>query len=289
MSNSSVSDKPSEEPGPRFEVFASGLDHPECLAFDRDGHLWAGGEAGQVYRIDAAGAVTTITSLGGFNAGIAFSPLDHALYVCNSKLGIFRVEAGGQHALFASEADRHKIVCPNYPVFDRQGRLYVSDSGKWKQRNGFLFRFDPDGSGRVIGGPFGYANGLALSADERWLFMVESDSDRVYRFELTSDGERGPAEVYADAVGRLPDGLALDEAGNLYVACYASDDIWRISPSGEKTRIGWDYHAILLSRPTNLAWGGANRDWLYVANLGRDTITRAHLPGIRGQRLSHQH
>ena len=36
----------------RFEVFATGLDHPECLAFYRDGTLWAGGEAGQIYRID---------------------------------------------------------------------------------------------------------------------------------------------------------------------------------------------------------------------------------------------
>jgi gluconolactonase len=37
----------------RFEVFAEGLDHPEGLAFDRDGNLWAGGELGQIYRIDS--------------------------------------------------------------------------------------------------------------------------------------------------------------------------------------------------------------------------------------------
>src|SRR5438105_3893208 len=228
---------------PRFEVFASGLDHPECIAFDRDGNLWAGGEAGQIYRIDSSGAVTTVTTLGGFNAGIAFSPLDQVLYVCNSKLGIFRVEPDGRHELFLTQAAEHKIVCPNYPVFDRRGRLYVSDSGKWKQRNGYLLRFDSDGGGEVIGGPFGYANGLALSADERWLFMVESDTDRVYRFELTAKGQLGPSEVLADSIGRLPDGLALDEAGNLYVACYASDEIWRISPSGERMLLGWDYHA----------------------------------------------
>jgi sugar lactone lactonase YvrE len=271
-----------------FEVFASGLDHPECVAFDHHGDLWAGGEAGQIYRIAASGAVTTITTLAGFVAGIAFSPLDQALYICNTKQGVYRLEADGRHALFANETQGQKIVCPNYPLFDRRGRLYVSDSGNWKRHNGFLLRFDADGSGRVIGGPFGYANGLALSADERWLFMVESDTDRVYRFELTTDGRLGPAEVYAESVGRLPDGLALDEAGNLYVACYASDEILRISPSREKTRLAWDYHAILVSRPTNLAWAGENRDMLYVANLGRDTITRASLPGVRGQRLAHE-
>jgi len=39
----------------RFEVFGTGLDHPEGLAFDRKGILWAGGEQGQLYRIDRKG------------------------------------------------------------------------------------------------------------------------------------------------------------------------------------------------------------------------------------------
>jgi gluconolactonase len=275
-----------EIPIERFEVFATGLDHPECVAFDRAGRLWAGGEAGQVYRIDAGGKVETVATLGGFTGGIAFSPLDHALYVCNPSLGLARVEADGRHTVFATGASKHQMICPNYPVFDRHGHLYVTDSGNWKKHNGALLRFEPDGSGRVIAGPFGYANGLALSADERTLFMVESDTDRVYRFDLSPDGEVGPPEVYAEPVGRLPDGLSLDEAGNLYVACYASDEIWRVSPAREKALLAGDHFAILLGRPTNLAWGGDNFDVLYVANLGRYTVTRARLPGVRGQRLA---
>ena len=55
-----------ELPIERFEVYASELDHPECIAFAHDGQLWAGGEAGQVYRIDAVGQVHTVVSLGGF-------------------------------------------------------------------------------------------------------------------------------------------------------------------------------------------------------------------------------
>ncbi len=272
-----------EIPIGRFKVFATGLDHPECLAFDRAGDLWAGGEAGQVYRIDPAGQVQTVAMLGGFTGGLAFSPLDHALYVCNPSLGVVRVEADGRHTVFASGIAGHRMIYPNYPVFDQRGRLYVSDSGNWRKRSGRLLRFEPDGSGRMLGGTLGYANGLALTRDERTLFLVESDTDRVLRFDLNVAGELGPCEVYAEAVGRLPDGLALDEAGNLYVACYASDEIWRIAPSREKTLLAWDHHAILLGRPTNLAWGGADGDVLYVANLGRYTITRAHLPGVRGQ------
>src|SRR5262245_14487641 len=277
-----------EIPIERFEVFASGLDHPECLAFDRAGDLWAGGEAGQVYRIDPTGHVQTVATLGGFTGGIALSPLDHALYVCNPSLGLVRVHADGRHEVFATAGGGHALVCPNYPVFDCRGRLYVTDSGTWQKRNGYLLRFDPDSRGRVIGGPFGYANGLALTADERSLFMVESDTDRVYRFDLNADGELGPGQVYAESVGRLPDGLALDEAGNLYVACYASDEIWRIDPARKKTLLAWDHFAIVLGRPTNLAWGGSDGDILHVANLGRYTITRARLPGVRGRRLANQ-
>jgi gluconolactonase len=269
-------------PADRFEIFASGLDHPECCAFDRDGNLWAGGEAGQIYRIEPTGTTTMIANLGAFCAGLAFSPDDSELFVCVAGLGIVRMSKNGEHRVFATYAADHKIVAANYLLFDSRGNLYVTDSGKWMQRNGFVLRFNPDGRGEVLAGPLGYANGLALSADERQLFMVESDSDTVLQFEIRPDDELGEMEWYAVDVGRFPDGLALDIDGNLYVCCYASDEIWRISPDREKTLLAHDRWGIMLGRPTNLAFGGKNFDEIYVANLGRHTITRAKL-GIPGR------
>lgn len=282
-----------EIPIDRFDVFANGLDHPECCAFDRDGNLWAGGEAGQIYRIDSTGTVEMIANLGGFCCGLAFSPDDRELFVCVSGIGIVRVAKNGEQRVFATHAGNHKIVTPNYLLFDRHGRMYVTDSGNWMKRNGYLLRFDltaappqkdEEGNhrGDVLGGPFGYANGLALSADERHLYMVESDSDSVLRFEIDSDTRLQRPELYSEHVGRFPDGLAIDVEGNLYVCCYASDEIWRIGPDREKTLLAHDRWGIRLGRPTNLAFGGKNFDEIYVANLGRYTITRAKL-GIRGQ------
>src|SRR5438270_11292136 len=80
-----------EIPIERFEIFANGLDHPECLAFDREGVLWAGGEAGQIYRISPEGAPHVIAELGGFCGGIAWSPDNRELFVCNPKHGVVRV------------------------------------------------------------------------------------------------------------------------------------------------------------------------------------------------------
>src|ERR1051326_2172487 len=255
-----------EIPIERFEIFANGLDHPECLAFDRDGFLWAGGEAGQVYRISPRREVETIANLGGFCGGVAWSP-EEDLWVCNPKHGIVRVRPSGEWSVFAQG-----MICPNYGLFDSRGNYYVTDSGNWMKRNGRLLRFAPDGTGEVLLDQFGYTNGLALSADEQRLFMVESDTDRVFAVDL----QTARAEVYAEQVGRMPDGLALDAEGNLYASCCASDDIYRIAPSGMKTLYAYDRWAILLSRPTNLAF---HDGYLYVSNLGRTTITRATIGG----------
>ncbi len=269
-----------------FEIFANGLDHPECLAFDRHGDLWAGGEAGQIYRISPDGKVQLVTTLDSFCAGLAFS-LEDELFVCNPALGIVRVTVGGEFSVFASHVGKHKIACANYGLFDSSGNYYVTDSGQWKKSNGYLLRFRPDGKGEILAGPLGYANGLALTVDEKNLFMVESNTDSVFRFEIRADGLVSAPEIYATDCGRFPDGLTLDAEGNLYVCCYASDEIWRISPSRKKNLFAWDRNAILLGSPTNMAFGGENFDELYFANLARTTITRAKI-GVKGQTLANQ-
>lgn len=257
----------------RFEIFAQGLDHPEGLAFDREGFLWAGGEAGQIYRIGRDGSQEVIATLGGFCAGLAFSPTEE-LFVCNVPLGVVRVRRSGGSSDFAARIGNHNIVCANFPVFDSRGNLYVSDSGEWNKKNGCLLRFDPQGNGQIIGGPYGYCNGLALDAEERHLFMVESDSRKVYRFVIARNGSLGSPETFVNNVGRMPDGVALDSEGNLYVCCYASDEIYRVTPGGKKRLFAFDPNAILLSHPTNLAFSGEH---IYVANFGRQTITRARI------------
>jgi gluconolactonase len=269
-------------PTERWEIFANGLDHPECLAFDREGYLWAGGEAGQIYRIDPAGKVEQITTLGSFNGGTAFSPKDE-LFVCNPAMGLVKVHRDGAFEVFATHAGDRKLICPNFPVFDSAGNLYVTDSGQWMKGNGALTRFTPDGRGEVFAGPFGYANGLALSADERYLYMVVSDRDCVLQLMPSNPLHQS---IYATNVGRMPDGLALAVDGTLYASCYASDEIWAIDRGGNdrKRLFAHDRWAILLSRPTNMAFNG---DTMYVANLGRTTITRAKV-GVKGQLLVNQ-
>src|SRR5882762_5208157 len=107
-----------EIPLDRFETYADGLDHCEDLAFDREGFLWAGGEAGQIYRIPEKGRLEEVTNIGGFCLGLTFSA-DDELFVCNAKLAsVIRVQKSGTSALFADSAGSRKLIQPNYSVFD---------------------------------------------------------------------------------------------------------------------------------------------------------------------------
>jgi gluconolactonase len=272
----------------QFETYADGLDHSEDLAFDRDGTLWAGGEAGQIYRIPEKGRVEEITNIGGFCLGLTFSASDE-LFVCNAKLAtVVRVQKNGKSTLFAEFVGSRKLVQPNYSVFDSQGNLYVSDSGQWSVSSGCVVRFDSQGKGQIfLNPPQPFPNGLALSQDGRFLFIAQSHTDDVLKVEIRPDGTAGQREVYAKGLERIPDGLAFDILGNLYVSCYASDNIFRVAPDRKVSLLAYDRAGTILARPTNIAFGGPSNDYLYVANLGRWHINRVHL-GIAGQLLANQ-
>ena len=71
------------------------------------------------------------------------------------------------------------------------------------------------------------------------------------------------------------------------MSCYASDNIFQVSPARKVTLLAYDPQGTTLARPTNIAFGGSDQDDLYVANLGRWHINRAKV-GIKGQPLVNQ-
>jgi gluconolactonase len=269
----------------KFRTFAEGLDHPEGLAFDADGTLWAGGELGQIYRIDRRGKVREVTNLGGFCLGLTFSR-SQELYVCNlKKHALIRMNRKGRVLDVWTRVGSRRIETPNFSVFDSEGNLYFSDSGTWGKTNGRVYRLRANGRLEEFAGPFAFANGLSLSADERFLYVVESLRDDVIEVEIRPDGSAGAKRVYASGLERVPDGAAFDADGNLYVTCYATDNIYKVSPIGKVSLLAFDPQGTAIARPTNVAFGGANFDEIFVANLGRWHIGRAPA-GVKGQRLA---
>jgi gluconolactonase len=83
----------------------------------------------------------------------------------------------------------------------------------------------------------------------------------------------------------VPDGIAFDDAGNLYITCYAPNAIYKLSPERELSLLVDDWEAHTLSNPTNIAFGGRDFDQLFTSNLGRWHVNRIDL-GVKGLPLA---
>jgi gluconolactonase len=172
-------------------------------------------------------------------------------------------------------------------VFDAAGNLYVSNSGQWSGVNGHIQRIDANGKGSVWSRKAsGFTNGLALSSDGRFLYVVESTPPLISRIAIAADGSAGAYEVVAELPGTVPDGIAFDSAGTLYVACYAPDRIYRIPQGGKPEILFDDWARMSLNAPTNLAFAGPDLGRLLVASLGGYNIMSAEL-GVRGMPLNY--
>jgi gluconolactonase len=236
----------------------------------RDGSVWCGGERGQIYRIEADGSSIEQVSSAGFSHEMAFDADDN-LYVCDLKhAAVMRLDArSGALKTFAGGADGRRISICNYPAFDAEGRLYVSDSHAFKEPGPGIFRFDPDGSGELwCDEPINFANGLALY--DNYLYVAETFGHAIFRIPVEEDGSAGVREEVARLPGVLPDGLAFDTDGYLYVACYEPNQVLRLAPDGTVARLIADEEAHILCHPTNLAFRG---HMLFTTNLGRWHIT----------------
>ena len=270
-------------------VLVEGLDHPEGIAWGLDGYVYAGGEAGQIYRIDIENkTVEQIADTGGFVLGIALDSSNN-IYACDTgNKAVMKVAPDGTSSVCSKGATNEPFDTPNYPAFDSNGNLYVCDSGDWKADTGRIYKINPGGEGEVWDRRLNtFPNGHCLDAAEDWLYVAMSiNPPRIERIKIESDGSAGSHETVFELPGTVPDGAAFDIDGNLYVSMYRPDRIYRYSPAGEIEILADDFEGTKIACPTNIAFCGKNRDILLSANLGRWHITRNEA-GVIGEALQY--
>ena len=266
-------------PSSRAAVFFDGtfsiprLQHPECVAVGPDGWIWCGSENGQILRIAPDGSrIEEMASTEGFTLGLAFDG-DRALFACDLKhAAVFRLDLrSGDFRRFTPPG----IKVPNYPVVDApRGRLLVSDSHAFGTPGPGIWSYDlATGAGGLwFDAPLNFANGMALAPRGDAVLVCETFARSIARIAIAPDGAAGPASPFASDLPGLPDGLAIDDAGTVFVGCYEPSRVLRIAASGGPAEVYIeDPTAHLFAHPTNLAFDGP---WLYTANLGRWHVTR---------------
>ncbi|CAB5241046.1 unannotated protein [freshwater metagenome] len=262
-----------------MKVFANNLDHPEGLAWSPSGWVAAGGEAGQVYRIDpATGEVNEIAQTGGFILGMAFDGQDN-LYLCDmGRNAVLRLDTKtGEISDLTTGKVGRELKSPNFPVFHSDGRLFFSESGDWGSRNGSVFCIHPNGDVTLESEAVSaFTNGLAIDPVEKYLYIVESENPQISRCEILSNSLSAP-ELVVSMPQTVPDGLLFTTDGNLIICCYRPDAVF-IWNGMHLEEIINDWAGILLAAPTNGAFIGKDHDRFITANLAGRYLAELEVP-----------
>ena len=270
------------------ETFVEGLDHPEGVALGPDSMIYAGGEAGQVYRIDIASRqVDAYADTGGLNLGMALDAAAN-VYICTADRGaVYKVTSAGEVSEYSAGGEQRPMRTPNYPAFDAQGNLYVTDSGSWYGDDGCIFCVAADGTTTLIDTENSqFPNGCALSPDGRFLYVAMSlNPPRIVRFPIENGRKTGSTETVVELPRVVPDGLAFCADGGFLISCYRPDTILRVLPNGDLTVLMDDYEGTALGAPTNICFGGPELSVLFWANLGRWHLGMNAQTGLQGAAL----
>jgi sugar lactone lactonase YvrE len=97
--------------------------------------------------------------------------------------------------------------------------------------------------------------------------VVESSPPLISKLEIRADGSAGGRSVLVELPRQVPDGVALDVDGDLYISLFNPNIIYRCRPDGTLVTLYDDWEQLKLIAPTNIAFGGADLSTLIIASL----------------------
>lgn len=269
-------------PGSKLGSFLEGP------AFDRAGNLYVVDiPFGRILRFAPDGACEVAGEYAGWPNGLAIHR-DGRVFIADYRLGIMALDPEtGKVSSVVTHCQSESFKGCNDLTFASNGDLYFTDQGQTgvHDPSGRVYRLTAGGKlERLIdNGPS--PNGLALDPEEKVLYVAMTRSNCMWHLPL-KDGGVSKAGVFGYLPGiHGPDGLAVDEAGNLAVCHARVGIVWLLSPLGEplyRIQAGDG-----VSRLTNAAYGGAGRKTLYICDSYGGRILTAQLPVAGVQLFSH--
>lgn len=260
-------------PGTKLDCFLEGP------AFDREGNLYMVDiPYGRILRMSPKGDFDVAAEYDGWPNGITIHR-DGSIYIADYRRGILRLDPRtGKVEDFLTHSQSEGFKGVNDLTFARNGDLYFTDQGQTgiHDPTGRVYRHSADGrlDCLISNGPS--PNGIVLDPQDKVLYVAMTRANCMWHCPLKGGGI-SKAGVFALLPGiHGPDGLAMDEAGNLSAAHARPGIIWLFSPMGEPL------YRVQSRKPgnrmTNMAYGGADRKTLYIVDSYRGEILTANMP-----------
>ena len=251
-------------PGADVEVLADGFEWAEGPVWVRDGDylLFSDIPSNTIYRWDEADGLTPYLRPAGYmwqdppgaelgTNGLVIDSDGRLVMADHGNRMIARLDSTTfTREVLADAYNGRRLNSPNDLVYRSNGDLYFTDPPygldglndsplKELPYNG-VYRLRPNGSVSLLTDELTFPNGIAFSPDESTLYVANSDPDRpvIMAYDVRPDGTLSGSRVFFDAselVGQgkrgLPDGMAVDRAGNLFATGPGGGLV--LSPSGD--------------------------------------------------------
>ena len=255
----------------------------EGPVFDAKGNLFVTDiPFGRIFRIDPQGEWEQIAEWAGEPNGMKFLN-ERELLITDYRNGLMACDiASGTVRPYLERRNSERFKGVNDLTFDSHGNLYFTDQGQTGLHDptGRLYRLRPDGRLDLLLANVPSPNGVALSPDERVLYLGVTRGNQVWRVPLLDDGSVAKVGAFFTSYGSSgPDGLAVDETGRVIVANPGLGIVWVLSPRGEPEVV---LRSCAGASLTNVAFGGADRSTLYCTESVSGSVLRATLeyPGV---------
>jgi len=243
-----------------------------------EGPLWHDGalyftdmRAGGVYK--AVPGITPVNEPVEVRAGIAGAAGlavgdDGTLYITAFREGLNSLTKDGTFTQITNTFDGKRFNSLNDLTIAKDGTIYFTDFGsnsRSELKQSGIYRRAKDDTITCESSDFSLANGVCLSADGKTLFATDySPAKREIRvFDVAADGSLSNSRTFAvvDEERAAPDGIKLDEKGNVYVAAAGGVIVY----DKDAKRLG----KINVGRTSNICFGGEGGKTLFITG-GRE-------------------
>ena len=215
---------------------------PEHVVLGRDGKLYAAMASGRILRMNPDGSAPEVhADTGGRVLGFDFDAAGR-LIAADAVKGLLAVGSDRRVSVLADQVNGDPIRYADAVVVARNGRIYFSDaSGRFapadwggtfeaavldiieQRATGRILEYDPATQRtRVVVRSLSFPNGVALSADEKHLYVAETGRYRIWKVAVdAADLEAGAgspqATVLFDNLPGYPDNLMRGNEGRIWV------------------------------------------------------------------------
>ncbi|NJM60929.1 MAG: SMP-30/gluconolactonase/LRE family protein [Oscillatoriales cyanobacterium RU_3_3] len=252
----------------QLEKVAGDFQFIEGPAWHPDGFLlFSDIPANTIYKLAANGKAEIFRRPSGNANGNTFDKEGRLITAEHSTHRLSRTEKDGKVVTLVDKYDGKRFNSPNDLAVKSDGSIYFTDPGygvskEQKQLDFYgVYRLAPDGKLTLLIKDMVQPNGIALSPDEKKLYVNNSEAGYIGVFDINSDGTVSKERVFAELkdAGKIgvPDGLKVDVQGNVYST--GAGGIWILSPAGKLLgRIS------IPEMATNVAWGDKDYKTLYI-------------------------